>query len=346
MSKTPKKLPSENHEPHDRVTETAQMSKPTDKEEEYFAKVQYEKRQAMVAEQRAKTEIEEQARLKELHWMRCPKCGEELVTVSLHAVEIDKCPCCDYPTEREGAYLVCPNGSLCSAQKVGTIRRWVEKLGIKHIGSKAIEAMTENGVNEISDLYAVVQNPKALGAMEVGGKKLGLSAAKKMKTNLDARMELTVSEFLGSMGIPLCGRSTCMTITEDNTVTLQELRESYDEDTLTAIDGMGEKRAKAFFKGFHAREKQIANLLAAGITIKKAVTGGALQGKTFCFTNFRDKQAEQALADQGAVIKSSVGKKLDYLVTSDPSATSGKTKKAREYGVTILSPDELRLLIA
>ena len=36
----------------------------------------------------------EQRRLAELHWMRCPKCGQELVTENHGPVEIDLCPNC------------------------------------------------------------------------------------------------------------------------------------------------------------------------------------------------------------------------------------------------------------
>ena len=33
-------------------------------------------------------------KLKEAHWMHCPKCGSELHTVELHGVSVDTCPVC------------------------------------------------------------------------------------------------------------------------------------------------------------------------------------------------------------------------------------------------------------
>lgn len=45
------------------------------------------------AEQQA-TAAAEKDRLKELHWMRCPKCGQKLATENYRAVEIDLCPSC------------------------------------------------------------------------------------------------------------------------------------------------------------------------------------------------------------------------------------------------------------
>ena len=67
----------------------------TSKEEhEHFAREEYEKRKTLARKLRGAMQEEERAKLKELHWMHCPKCGSELVTLSLHAVEVDKCPSC------------------------------------------------------------------------------------------------------------------------------------------------------------------------------------------------------------------------------------------------------------
>jgi uncharacterized protein len=44
-------------------------------------------------EQQAKSQAEK-LRLKELHWMHCPKCGQQLATEICDSVEIDVCPSC------------------------------------------------------------------------------------------------------------------------------------------------------------------------------------------------------------------------------------------------------------
>ena len=49
--------------------------------------------QKLEAEQQATAETEKR-RLKELHWMHCPKCGQELATENYGPVEIDLCPSC------------------------------------------------------------------------------------------------------------------------------------------------------------------------------------------------------------------------------------------------------------
>lgn len=38
---------------------------------------------------------DEKERVKALHWMRCPKCGNEMETINHHNVLIDKCSQCE-----------------------------------------------------------------------------------------------------------------------------------------------------------------------------------------------------------------------------------------------------------
>ena len=49
--------------------------------------------QTLAAEHLATAETEKH-RLKDLHWMHCPKCGHKLTTENHSSVEIDICPSC------------------------------------------------------------------------------------------------------------------------------------------------------------------------------------------------------------------------------------------------------------
>jgi len=59
--------------------------KPSDKEEEYFARIEMERRRKTEEERIKAIEIAERQRLKEMHFMRCPKCGMELQEVDVTA---------------------------------------------------------------------------------------------------------------------------------------------------------------------------------------------------------------------------------------------------------------------
>jgi ribosomal protein L37AE/L43A len=69
--------------------------KPSDKEEEYFARQELQKRKHIEDEKHKKLAEEEKIRLKELHYMRCPKCGMQLSDVEYKGINIDKCFHCD-----------------------------------------------------------------------------------------------------------------------------------------------------------------------------------------------------------------------------------------------------------
>lgn len=69
--------------------------KPSDKEEEYFARLEMERRRKLEDERRSALEAAERTRLKELHFMRCPKCGMELQEIEFKGVKIDKCFQCE-----------------------------------------------------------------------------------------------------------------------------------------------------------------------------------------------------------------------------------------------------------
>lgn len=76
-------------------------------------------------------------------------------------------------------------------------------------------------------------------------------------------------------------------------------------------------------------------------------TDNDLSGKRVCFTgelqstiNGQEitRDIAEALAEQaGLIIANSVTKALDILVVADPNTQSGKAKKARDYGIRILS---------
>lgn len=64
-------------------------------EDEYFLRQELEKKKKWAEEQKAKMAAEERDRLKELHHMRCPKCGMELTEIHLHGIHVDRCTSCN-----------------------------------------------------------------------------------------------------------------------------------------------------------------------------------------------------------------------------------------------------------
>jgi protein-arginine kinase activator protein McsA len=72
----------------------SEYEKPSKNEDEYFARQELERRKKWASEQGAKMEAEHKEQLKQLHWMKCPKCGMDLKEIELHGVKVDQCASC------------------------------------------------------------------------------------------------------------------------------------------------------------------------------------------------------------------------------------------------------------
>lgn len=68
--------------------------KPSDNEEEYIRQQELENLRRQRMQLMKQTAEDELKRLKELHWMRCPKCGMELDEVDFRSVRVDACLSC------------------------------------------------------------------------------------------------------------------------------------------------------------------------------------------------------------------------------------------------------------
>ena len=68
--------------------------KPTEQEDEYFARIEQELKKKIEAQKKKHASKEERERLKELHFMKCPKCGLDLVEIDFKGMKIDECSSC------------------------------------------------------------------------------------------------------------------------------------------------------------------------------------------------------------------------------------------------------------
>ena len=77
------------------MSDRGSPGKPSTTEEEYFVREDAEKKRRLALQAKKETAAAEQKRLKELHWMRCPKCGMELHEVKLRGMDVDVCFSCN-----------------------------------------------------------------------------------------------------------------------------------------------------------------------------------------------------------------------------------------------------------
>lgn len=69
--------------------------KPSEKEEEYFARMEFERKKKFEEEKHQRLAEEEKRKLKEIHYLMCPKCGMELIEIDYKGIKVDKCSECE-----------------------------------------------------------------------------------------------------------------------------------------------------------------------------------------------------------------------------------------------------------
>jgi DNA ligase (NAD+) len=121
--------------------------------------------------------------------------------------------------------------------------------------------------------------------------------------------------------------------------------------SITAVEGFEDTTATSIMNNLpHLHD--FLNAIDGYYTIQELtekVVGGSLSGKTFVFTGYRDKQAEQEIQMRGGLLDTKVNKITTYVVTDDVSGSSSKLVKARtfsSYGVQIITPEQLAALLA
>ncbi len=70
------------------------IQKPSTAEEEYFKRQEIEKARRMREEDSRRLSEEQRRKAKEVHFMKCPKCGLDLQEITYHQVTLDKCFAC------------------------------------------------------------------------------------------------------------------------------------------------------------------------------------------------------------------------------------------------------------
>lgn len=250
------------------------------------------------------------------------------------------CPNCSSILEKKGQYLQC-NNINCSSRVEGKIKNWIKELNILEWGDTLIEKLVSSSkVNKISDLYCLKEVD--LSSIE----RMGEKSAKKCLKLLHEKMEMSLDVFIGGFSIPTIGSSTIRLIMQNGYDNLQDFFDASEND-FENIKGLGPVKAKSLYYGLEENEEEMNKLIELGIVIKQKSTG-PLSSKSIAFTGAMiNKRAilESWAIDNGAQIKSSVNKDLDFLVINDMNSTSSKVASAKKYNVKMISEDQFLKMI-
>lgn len=285
---------------------------------------------------------------------------DENLTRSDNLVVPNICPVCGEKTERrmnvEGTaeFLYCTNPD-CLAKHAGEFTRLVERdaLNIRGLSSSRMEQFVNLGfLKNLSDIYHLEDHKEEFLEQEGFGEK----AYNNMIHAIEESRTTTFRQFFYALGIPGAGHDVAKILEKhlkepmaENLAALFSRRDIFVY--LTSIDGIGEVTATNMIDWF-AKHKEEYFTLYQELHIKEAPSKKQEQdlagmvfvitGKLETYPNREDLKSE--IESRGGKVSGSVSKNTSYLINNDTTSTSGKNKKAKELGITILSEEMYKKL--
>ena len=260
-----------------------------------------------------------------------------------------ECPECGSVAMRGGEDAVwrCPNPD-CPAQMRGRLEHWCSRgaMDIEGGGEALVRQIVERGLAlNVSELYE-------LGLGEVATlERMGEKSAQNFLDGLEASKGRDLWRLVHGLGITHVGTGVAKALCREF-ATLDDLFRA-DEETLVAIDDVGEVIAKSirqWFKSSYNR-KIVDALHKAGLNFKSmlyrpADVMGPLAGKTLVLTGtlptLKRHEAAAKIEAAGGKVASNVSKKTDYVVIGE--AAGSKLEKAGKLGVAVINEADLHRL--
>ena len=280
--------------------------------------------------------------------------------------EPKRCPFCGGHTSRQlghdgspGAITICENKD-CPKKGFGKMARWIKSLDIQGVGDSVLEALVSQlGVSTPGELYGLHMDERRLTDVKLGEKgiRLGEKRAEKITQELEKKRELSIVQFMGSLGVRGLGVRKVQLMIDAMPGELEEISDwqgpklrGPDFAAAAGVPNTGLRISNSIaelaptINGLLDNGVRIVRKLHVGECTKSvrkiiigtvAITGKLPSGK-------KKKDYAQALDDAGYKLVDKVDHELSYLVLADPGSESAKAKKARKLGVELI--DEERLL--
>ena len=253
------------------------------------------------------------------------------------------CSLCGAGLINEDTRLYCPNPE-CPGKAYHRLEKWLSVIDIKDIGSTLLKRLFEaKRVVRIPDLYSLTIDDL------ISFERIGQKSAQKILRNIRERNEVSLSQFIAGFDIEGIGLLMAEKLIEAGYDTLDKILAASPAD-FEKIAGFAEISAKTLYEGLRLVEEDMRKLVDSGyVRIRPPLpktqrTANPVSGNSFCFTgelrSMKRSEAEKLVREKGGIIKSSVTKDLDYLVTNDPSSGSEKNRKARELSIKIIDEEQ------
>lgn len=274
----------------------------------------------------------------------CPSCGDDLLEVNGY---------------NEALSLNCDN-TECPAQNIKNLNHWMKILGVKGIAEKNIEKLIDAGVvQKPGDFYRLtVDKLIKVGitkrtAMLIVARVWMVNSPEQIKDedllneaikgHSSTKIKTTIAKFFAAFGMKNAGREAGRILEQEigswnkiKTLTLSELE---------SFDGIGPTMAQEITL-FFQNNKKIVEDVEQYFRFEVPVSSGKLKGKTFVLSGSLDggkSKWKSAIEGKGGIIKSSVGRKVNFLVAG--SGSGSKSDKAKELKIPIITVQDLEKML-
>ncbi|MBK18541.1 MAG: DNA ligase (NAD(+)) LigA [Rhodospirillaceae bacterium] len=287
----------------------------------------------------------------------------------------ERCPECGSLAVREAgeAVIRCTGGLICPAQNLERLKHFVSRqaFDIDGLGGKHIDAFQAEGlIKSPGDIFRLHEKHELLRQREGWGDK----SVDNLISSIEERRTIALERFIYALGIRQVGQATgrqlalhygsldeWMSAMKQATSERQNQPEETKKPELVGdafnglcdIDGIGISMADDIVQ-FIGEPQNVAIIedLAASLNVEDAAqpdtSASEIAGKTVVFTGTLETisraEAKATAEALGAKVTGSVSKTTDYVVVgADPGS---KATKAKDLGVTVLSEEDWRALIA
>lgn len=265
---------------------------------------------------------------------------------------LDYCPVCGGHTEikqdNDSKVLVCTNDK-CNGKLLGKLAHFVSKnaINIENLSEATLEKFIELGwLTCFEDIYKLKSYSSEMMNLEGFGEK----SVKKLLNSIEISKNTTLDRFIYSLSIPLIGRSASKTIGKYFNGDFERFCKEccLNPFDFTTLDDFGEAMNDSINDYIEKNVVMIGNLAKEMYFEKPKIVSNSnsLAGKVFVITgslnHFSNRdEAKEKIELAGGKVVGSVSAKTNYLINNDINSTSGKNKKALEFGIEIITEDEL-----
>jgi DNA ligase (NAD+) len=245
------------------------------------------------------------------------------------------CPACGLSVAKPEGLVdcYCDNPS-CSAQLLAKLVHGTGKTGLDldGCGEQVCADLVSSGVRRLSDVFTV--DPK-----------LKPAALARFLAGREAALRQPFWRKLSALCIEGIGQNTCQELAARYTG-FGALLDALAKDKQKLSTFLGTYKLNSLIHWLSVNCGEIEALYAVGLFSDDTANGAAVNaniaGKSFCITGnlcCQRQEAERMVLEAGGLAKSSVSKKVDYLVVGENSGAN-KTRDAARLGTKCLSEDE------